>query len=191
MTAQRKTGILLSIFTSFVVLNHAVRLSFTWYDFVYIAILIPLIFSSIVECKASKVSQVVIFAFTGLLMVYAGDDSVYLGVVIVAISYMYSYTYGLLDSRPILKSSVIVFIFVSMVFIATGFDIVQTILWTFMCSMVFWSFWVNAKDLIAKAARADELENQLLKSQLENATIAGTILVNEIKHQGASYGRET
>ena len=195
MTTQRQAGIFLSVFSAVVVINHWVHSELSMYDLVYSILASPLILTIIFESIAYKWFQVFIISFVGVLMVYAGGDSIYLGVVIMAMAYLFAYTYGFLETYARAKSLVMVAVFTVTVFLATGLDPLRTLTWMMMCAVVLWAFWINAKHLVGKAKKAEELAKKSLEQSLamseallEETVKAGMVLVDEIKSKDGGNG---
>lgn len=194
MTVQRQTGLIITIFTSAVVLNHLVHGELSAYDLIYSALIPFLAMTAIFESVASKLFHVVILASVGALMVYVGGDSIYLGVVIMAVTYLRAFTYGFLNTWARTKVVTMSAIFGLIIFFSTGFDPVRTALWMMMGSVILWFFWSDLRVLVAKARVADEaekknLEQRLVNSEalLEETVEAGMVLVKEIKSKDAEH----
>jgi len=194
---QRIAGAWLSIFTACVVLNHFLQANLSWYDAVYCLLLVPLVASSFVEAKVFKVFQVSIILLTGVLMLVQEDvSSRPVGMVIMAFSQMFAYTYGFLSKHQTTKLLVFGSIYLTLFVLSIG-NIGNSIMWVFMCFTIHGGIWLCARELIEKARRLDELERQALKQTiLVNETLlretvdAGMVLVQEIKSKESKDGCE-
>lgn len=195
MTIQRQTGLFLSIFTSAVVFNHWAHGELTSYDIVY-GIIIPLLgFTAIFESTASKLIQVFIMALVGALMVYAGGDSIYLGVVIMAVTALRAFTYGFLISRAMAKIVSMGSVFSMIIIVSTGFDLLRAAVWVMMGGAILWHIWTDLSILVEKAKQADEADKRRLEQKLETSEAlleetvkAGMVLVDEIKSKEIGNG---
>lgn len=195
MTTQRQTGLFLTLFTSAVVFNHWVHAELTIYDAIYAIMIAPLAITGFLESAWCKGIQVLVIAWVGIMMVYAGEESIYLGVVIMVAACLFSYTYGFLETWPRVKMSALAGVFVVTVLIATDLDPLRAGTWIMMGVGVLWVFWLNAKHLIEKDRKASEIIQMDLKRRaamsealLEETVKAGMVLVEEIKNKDAENG---
>lgn len=192
MSTQRLIGTVLSLFTTAVVLAHAVRGMLSEYDLFYAVILIGLVASAVVESKALKGFQVLILFLTGLVIVGSGDEGKYIGLVMMTFAYMQAYTYGAFHKHGRIKTVLwVVGFYAILIFVPGTFtsgDLIRGLLWLAMCMAVQFLLWVNARDLIEKARKLDELERVILEQRLiasesilKETVDAGMVLVREIK----------
>lgn len=167
----------------------------TIYDAIYAVMAIPLAVTAGPESAWLKVVQVAIVTWVGVMMVYAGEESIYLGVVIMVASALLSYTYGFLETWARVKASAFSGVFIITVFMATDFDILRALTWIMMGLGVLLFFWSIAKEGMEKVKKAGEIIQMELKRRaeksealLEETVKAGMVLVDEIKSKDVEHG---
>jgi len=169
------------VFISCVTLNHLIRGQMSWFDVLYGGFSVPLLWSCFVDRAWLKVFHVCLFLITGGLLVYLSEYSRPIGFVIMAFAEIYAYTYGLLKKAMKTKLAIFASAYFFIFSIALDQDPQSGFMWVFMCGMIHFALWVNAKDLIEKAKKADELEKKFLTESLTQSLRAGLILAGEHK----------
>lgn len=114
------------------------------------------------ESKVSKAMQVTLATIAGIITLRTG--AMFFGCSILFIALMCAFAYGFYNVRPVLRASVtVVTLFLLLVFVPEGFQIINAVLWTlFFCGFTF-LLWVIFKDELDKIKKHErEVEARIL-----------------------------